>query len=88
MANGSTCGRRCHPASRTSDSRIHPALPLQHMADWEHIRAVKAALKIPVLGNGNVLSREDADRMMAETGVDGVLRWVRRHGMTRTTCAQ
>lgn len=51
-----------------------PCALLQHIADWEHIKAVKHALQIPVLGNGNVLSRVDADRMMEYTGVDGVLR--------------
>ena len=34
---------------------------------------MKAALKIPVLANGNVLCLEDALRLMEETGADGVL---------------
>ena len=42
-------------------------------AEWEHIAAVKAALRVPVLANGNILSLADADRCMAETGADGVL---------------
>lgn len=36
-------------------------------------QAVKDALHVPVLGNGDVRTRQDADEMMAATGVDGVL---------------
>lgn len=42
-------------------------------ADWAHIAAVKAALRVPVLGNGNVACLEDAAALMRDTGVDGVL---------------
>jgi tRNA-dihydrouridine synthase 1 len=37
------------------------------------VQAVKEALHVPVLGNGDVRSRADADELMAVTGVDGVL---------------
>jgi len=41
--------------------------------DYAAIRAVKQAVKIPVLGSGNILSRELAEKMFEETGCDGVL---------------
>jgi nifR3 family TIM-barrel protein len=42
-------------------------------ADWAAIGALKAALSIPVLGNGDVWEADDALRMVRETGVDGVV---------------
>lgn len=41
-------------------------------ADWTCIRRVREAVKIPVIGNGDITSGEEAARMLAETGVDGI----------------
>ena len=43
------------------------------LADWEILRDIKAAVRIPVLGNGDVFSAEDAARMIRRTGVDMVM---------------
>jgi len=42
-------------------------------ADWEVIGEVKQKVSIPVIGNGDVLTRADALAMMAATGCDGVM---------------
>jgi len=55
---------------------IHPRTRMQGYtgkADWTIIGAAKQAVKIPIIGNGDVQTPEDADRMVQETGCDAVM---------------
>ena len=55
---------------------VHPRTRTQAysgQADWSIIARVKQAVKIPVIGNGDVRVPQDAKRMIAETGCDAVM---------------
>ena len=55
---------------------VHPRTRLQAysgQADWSLIARVKQAVKIPVVGNGDIRVPQDAERMIAETGCDAVM---------------
>jgi tRNA-dihydrouridine synthase B len=55
---------------------VHPrtqSMKFTGKADWDVIRAVKAAVSLPVIGNGDIFSGADAARMLAETGCDLIM---------------
>ncbi len=55
---------------------LHPRLRSEMFSgksNWENIRELKERVSIPVIGNGDVLTPEDAYKMFIETGCDGVM---------------
>ncbi len=66
---------RCQDAGANALA-LHPRTRSQMYtgsARWDEIAAVAAALDIPVLGNGDIKTAEDAARMQRETGCAGVM---------------
>ncbi len=73
--NPVTIGLRCQDAGAKALA-LHPRTRSQMFtgaARWDEIAAVAAALEIPVLGNGDIKTAEDAVRMQRETGCAGVM---------------
>ena len=72
----STDFARMAEAAGASFLTLHPRTRTQQYsgsADWNKIEAVKAAVSIPVVGNGDVVDGPSALRMLNETGCDGLM---------------
>ncbi len=73
-------GKTCDMARAFEDAGadalvFHPRVAPDRRARpprWEQISLVKKAVSIPVFGNGNVFGLEDAEKMVAQTGCDGI----------------
>ncbi|MCQ2363202.1 MAG: tRNA dihydrouridine synthase DusB [Acidaminococcaceae bacterium] len=72
--NGVECAKAAEAAG-VSAIAVHGRTRVQFYegrADWGRIGEIKAAVRIPVIGNGDIFSLADAQKMLAETGVDGI----------------
>lgn len=67
---------RAIEAAGASAVAVHGRTRMQYYsgkADWDMIRRVKESVSIPVIGNGDVFTGEEAVRMLEETGCDMVM---------------
>jgi tRNA-dihydrouridine synthase B len=75
MRDPVTIGLRCQDAGVKAIA-LHPRTRTQMYtghAHWDEIAAMKAALEIPVIGNGDIKTAHDAFRMRQETNCDAVM---------------
>lgn len=73
--NAVNVARICEEAGASAIC-VHPRTRSQGYsgkADWSIIKQVKDAVKIPVIGNGDILSMDDALRMINETHCDAIM---------------
>ena len=83
IRSGWHCGDDVYPeVARIAEAEgcdavtLHPRSRSQMFsgqANWDHIRAMKAALSIPVLGSGDLFTAPDCLRMLQKTGCDGIM---------------
>lgn len=55
---------------------VHPRSRMQHYsgkANWDIIRDIKLACRIPIIGNGDIVSPKSAKEMLRQTGCDGLM---------------
>ena len=73
--NATVVAKICEEAGASAIT-IHPrtrAQGYEGKADWSIIKDIKDTVSIPVIGNGDIKSAEDAKRMIDETGCDAVM---------------
>jgi tRNA-dihydrouridine synthase B len=73
--NAKECAIICESAG-VDEIVVHPRTAdmfFTGSSDWNVIKDVKGAIKVPVIGNGDVNTLDDAKRMMETTGCDGVM---------------
>ncbi len=73
--NAKEVAKICEEAGASAIT-VHPRTRVQGydgVSDWNIIKEVKQIVNIPVIGNGDIKSVEDAKRMLSETGCDAVM---------------
>lgn len=63
-------------AAGVSAIAVHGRTRMQYYsgkADWDIIGRVKAAVSVPVIGNGDIFAPEDGQAMLEQTGCDGIM---------------